>query len=87
MSAAIETRTLSKDYSGGVEPDRVAALAGRLELGLGRRFREYSRGNKQKLGLLLAFMHRPELLILDSAGCAESLSSPRGPSGAGRWPR
>ena len=32
---------------------------------MGRRFREYSRGNKQKLGLVLAFMHRPRLLILD----------------------
>ncbi|TMG19860.1 MAG: ATP-binding cassette domain-containing protein, partial [Chloroflexi bacterium] len=29
------------------------------------RYREYSRGNKQKLGLLVAFMHRPSLLILD----------------------
>ena len=36
-----------------------------MELDLGRRFREYSRGNKQKLGLVLAFMHRPRLLILD----------------------
>jgi ABC-2 type transport system ATP-binding protein len=50
---------------GGVDAHRVKALAERLELDLGRRFREYSRGNKQKLGLLLAFMHRPPLLILD----------------------
>ncbi len=27
--------------------------------------RELSKGNRQKLGLVLAFMHRPELLILD----------------------
>ena len=50
---------------GGVDPTRVKALAERFELDLGRRFREYSRGNKQKLGLVLAFMHRPALLILD----------------------
>jgi ABC-2 type transport system ATP-binding protein len=34
-------------------------------LDLGRRWRELSRGNKQKLALVLAFMHRPELLVLD----------------------
>jgi ABC-2 type transport system ATP-binding protein len=39
-------------------------------LGLGkpdvrRRVREYSRGMKQKLGLVAAFQHRPDLLILD----------------------
>ena len=50
---------------GGIDTARVTELAERLELDLGRRFREYSRGNKQKLGLVLAFMHRPRLLILD----------------------
>ena len=50
---------------GRVDPTRVRAIAQRLELDLGRRFREYSRGNKQKLGLVLAFMHRPPLLIFD----------------------
>ena len=50
---------------GGIDRERVKDLAERFELDLGRRFREYSRGNKQKLGLVLAFMHRPRLLILD----------------------
>jgi len=50
---------------GGVEPKTVRSIAERFDLDLGRRFREYSSGNKQKLGILLAFMHRPELLILD----------------------
>lgn len=50
---------------GGVERARVASLAERLELDLGRPYREYSRGNKQKLGLVVAMMHRPRLLILD----------------------
>src|SRR5438445_5230402 len=50
---------------GGVDSTRVRAITQRMELDLGRRYREYSRGNKQKLGLLVAFMHRPSLLILD----------------------
>ena len=50
---------------GGVDRRHVRAIAERFDLDLNRRFREYSSGNKQKLGILLAFMHRPELLILD----------------------
>ena len=50
---------------GGVDRMRVRRIAERFELDLSRRFREYSSGNKQKLAVLLAFMHRPELLILD----------------------
>src|SRR5256885_2642679 len=50
----------------GSVPDAViSSLAKRLDLDLGRRHREYSHGNKQKLLLVLAFMHRPPLLILD----------------------
>ena len=40
-------------------------LIARLELDPSRRFRDYSRGNKQKVGLIQAFMARPRLLILD----------------------
>lgn len=40
-------------------------LIERLELDPSRRIQEYSRGNKQKLGLVAAFMARPDLLILD----------------------
>lgn len=50
---------------GGVERAYVDALIERLELDPGRRFKEYSRGNKQKVGLVLALQHRPDLLILD----------------------
>ena len=50
---------------GGVDRRRVRALAERFDLDLGRRFREYSSGNKQKLAIVLAFMHEPDLLILD----------------------
>lgn len=41
------------------------ALCHRLNLDASRRIREYSRGNKQKLGLVAAFMSQPDLLILD----------------------
>ena len=40
-------------------------LAERFEAELGRPIRELSTGNRQKLGLIQAFMHEPELLILD----------------------
>lgn len=50
---------------GGVEPRIIESLSERLQLDVSKRFREYSRGNKQKVGLVQAFMHRPRLLILD----------------------
>ena len=50
---------------GGVEPAYVAQLVERLGLDPSRRFREYSKGNKQKVGLIVALQHKPELLILD----------------------
>ena len=50
---------------GGVADARMEELAGRLELSLDRRIGDLSRGNRQKVGLLQAFVHEPELLILD----------------------
>jgi len=50
---------------GDVEDAAITALAERLDLDLGRKYREYSHGNKQKLALVLAFMHKPALVILD----------------------
>ncbi len=44
---------------------RADALAERLGLDLDRRNGEYSSGNRQKVGIVQAFMHEPELLILD----------------------
>ncbi|NWJ98518.1 MAG: ABC transporter ATP-binding protein [Chloroflexi bacterium] len=43
----------------------VQELAERLELDMTRKFRQYSRGNKQKVGVIQALMHHPRLLILD----------------------
>jgi ABC-2 type transport system ATP-binding protein len=56
-------------YIAGLRGDlgdaKVEAIAKRLDLDLGRKYREYSHGNKQKLALLLAFAPQPALLILD----------------------
>jgi ABC-2 type transport system ATP-binding protein len=40
-------------------------LADRLDLDLDRPIHELSKGNRQKIGLVQALMHRPELLVLD----------------------
>jgi ABC-2 type transport system ATP-binding protein len=40
-------------------------LAERLDVDLSRPLRTYSHGNRQKVGIILALMHRPKLLILD----------------------
>lgn len=50
---------------GKVEWAFVEQLAARLDCDLARPIRTLSHGNKQKIGLIQAFMHRPELLILD----------------------
>lgn len=45
--------------------DEIERLANVLELDLGKKVRKYSTGMRQKLGLIQALMHRPQLLILD----------------------
>jgi ABC-2 type transport system ATP-binding protein len=40
-------------------------LAERLELDTSRKIRQLSRGNRQKVGVVAAFMNKPQLLILD----------------------
>ena len=50
---------------GGVAEQQIELLADRLDLDLGIRIRSLSKGNRQKVGLVQAFMHEPELLILD----------------------
>ncbi len=60
-----ETLRYLANLRGGVEWDHVSALAERLDCDLARKVSDLSSGNKRKLGLISAFMHRPELLILD----------------------
>jgi len=60
-----ELLTYLGNLRGGVSRDRTAAIADRLGLDLTARIRSLSKGNRQKVGLVQAFMHTPELLILD----------------------
>ncbi len=60
-----QTMEYFANLRGGVDPAYQAALVERLDLDPTRRFKEYSKGNKQKVGLVIALQHRPELLILD----------------------
>jgi ABC-2 type transport system ATP-binding protein len=50
---------------GGFNKAYVSELAKRLECDLSRKFKHLSRGNRQKVGLIAALMHEPELLIFD----------------------
>ena len=50
---------------GGVDQVYLKQLVERFELDTSRKFRQYSTGNKRKVVLFQAFMHRPRLLILD----------------------
>jgi ABC-2 type transport system ATP-binding protein len=60
-----EILTYLGNLRGRADQAAIKHFANRLDLDLSRRFREYSHGNKQKVGLVQAFMHRPRLLILD----------------------
>jgi ABC-2 type transport system ATP-binding protein len=50
---------------GGVERDHLARLVRRFDLDTSRRIEALSHGNRQKVAVIQAFMHRPELLVLD----------------------
>ena len=60
-----ETLELLGNVSGGVDRDFRDELVERLDLDLGRRSRAYSKGNRQKVALVAAFMTRPDVLLLD----------------------
>ena len=61
----IELLTYLGNLRGGVPRSSIDALADRLDLDTTRRIKSLSKGNRQKLGVVQAFMHAPELLILD----------------------
>src|SRR5713226_5820244 len=50
---------------GGVDQAYLKQLIERFELDTSRKFRQYSTGNKRKVVLIQAFMHRPRVLVLD----------------------
>jgi beta-exotoxin I transport system ATP-binding protein len=58
------------DYFATLRQDRPAPgfvehLVASLDLDPARRVGAYSKGNRQKLGLILAMMHQPDVLVLD----------------------
>lgn len=50
---------------GGVETRAINELAERFAVDLSKKASEYSSGNRQKVGLIQAFMHQPDLVVLD----------------------
>ncbi len=60
-----ETLTYFANLRGGVDWTYVDHLADRLDADLTKKVRDLSSGNKQKVGLIQAFMNKPDLLILD----------------------
>ena len=59
-STAIGFLSFLGDLRGGIDRSAIHELADRLELNLERRIGELSKGNKQKVGIVAAFMHDPE---------------------------
>ena len=60
-----ETLEYFGNLRGGVDPAYQASLIERFDLDPSRKFKEYSKGNKQKVGLVAALQHKPDLMVLD----------------------
>jgi ABC-2 type transport system ATP-binding protein len=67
MPRAMTVQDAFDFYGGlaGAEPGSERPLIERFQLSTGRKVRELLTGNRRKVGLILAFMPNPELLILD----------------------
>ncbi len=60
-----DTLTYFANLRGGVDWDYVDQLEARLGADLSKKVGDLSSGNRQKVGLIQAFMNRPEVLIMD----------------------
>jgi ABC-2 type transport system ATP-binding protein len=60
-----DTLTYFANLRGGVDWSYVDELADRLDADLDKKVGDLSSGNRQKVGLIQAFMNRPELLVMD----------------------
>ena len=58
-------RFFNRLRGGRSDADFIRKLADRLGLDLNTPIKNFSKGNKQKVGVVQALMHRPELLLLD----------------------
>jgi ABC-2 type transport system ATP-binding protein len=60
-----DTLTYFANLRGGVDWSYVDELVGRLDADLSKKVGDLSSGNRQKVGLIQAFMNRPDVLIMD----------------------
>lgn len=60
-----DTITYFANLRGGVDWKLVGNLADRLDADLSRKVGDLSSGNRQKVGLIQAFMNEPDVLIMD----------------------
>lgn len=60
-----ETLAYLGALSGQTDPEFRDELIERFQLDVDRRVRSYSKGNRQKVALIAAFMTRPDVLLLD----------------------
>ena len=58
-----DTLTYFANLRGGVDWGFVASLAERLDADLTKKVGDLSSGNRQKIGLIQAFMNRPAVLM------------------------
>lgn len=68
LDRGLKARDLLKwygDLRGGVAPEKVDVLCDRLALDPTRKIGELSTGNRQKVAIVQALMHDPDVLILD----------------------
>jgi len=60
-----DTLTYFANLRGGVDWSYVDELAERLSVDLDVKVGNYSSGNRQKVGIIQAFMNRPQVLVMD----------------------
>lgn len=54
-----------QNFKEEIDANYLKKLVSGFDLDLSKKVSEYSKGNKQKIAIVLAFMHKPKLLILD----------------------
>lgn len=57
--------TYFSNLRGGVDLSFVNQLSERLKADLSKKIGDYSTGNRQKVGLILAFMSKPQIIFMD----------------------